>query len=79
MATTKLPGPITKRYFQVTGCSWAGKTTRRDGKAVTCGHKHRSRKTAEPCERRMRETRPGNCQDYRAQEIVVVAVSRQQQ
>jgi len=59
------------RYFLARGCSWAGNITRRDGKSVSCSHKHKTRAAASRCAKSMRLKRPGNCQDYRAFEIVL--------
>jgi hypothetical protein len=59
----------TIRYFVACGESWGGILTKRDGRTVTCGHRHRTEKTAERCAARMRKTRPGNCQTYRVSEI----------
>jgi len=52
------------------GCSWQGNLTKRDGKLVTCGHKHLSHETAKKCLRRMRRSRPGNCQNYITQKVI---------
>lgn len=65
-----------KHYWEVVGCSWAGRTTKREGKRITCGHKHKSYETAKPCVAKMRKARPGNCQTYQAIEIVFFAVTR---
>lgn len=55
--------------FCVEGCSRLGNTTKRDGKRVMCGHYHRSKIAARKCAKKMRISRPGNCQDYRVVEI----------
>jgi hypothetical protein len=56
-------------YWAAVGCSWRGNRTKRDGKSVTCGHKHRSRTACEACLKLLRAERPGNCQDYRIENI----------
>jgi hypothetical protein len=62
----------TKFYWFAAGCSWAGKLTKRDGRLVRCTHKHRSAAGAAPCVKRLRELKVGNCQNYRAVEIMLV-------
>lgn len=57
--------------FVVQGCSWKGRMTRRDGKVVDCGHKHKTHAAAEPCRRRMKKTKPGDCQDYRIAKLEI--------
>ena len=59
-------------HWEASGCSWAGRTTKRDGKAVRCGHKHRTAAAAEKCVKKMRKERPGNCQNYRTMQIFLV-------
>lgn len=65
-----------RRYWSVLGCSWRGHYTKRDGKLVRCGHKHRTEAAAKRCRDKMRKTKPGNCQDYRAVEIHLVKRAR---
>jgi len=68
------PGEVFVRDFWVAqGCSWKGRTTKRNGKTVSCGHKHRSREAALKCAKKMRKEKPGNCQDYRPQHIFMTA------
>jgi hypothetical protein len=66
------------------GVSWKGDTVLRDasgrpatrkngGRSVTCGHHHKTRKSALPCGRRMRLERPGNCGNYHIQRIAWIA------
>ena len=59
-------------YWEAVGCSWRGNQTKRDGKRVSCGHKHRSEQAAEKCVQKMKKTRPGNCQTYRANHYYLV-------
>ena len=63
-------------YYIAAGCSWKGRTTKRDGKIVECGHKHKTREAAIPCQRKMRETKPGKCQDYRVSQIEMLCIKR---
>ena len=63
-------------FFAVFGCSWAGRTTWRKGQWVSCGHRHKTRKGTEPCLRRMRRDRPGNCQDYRVGKLTCLVVRK---
>jgi hypothetical protein len=65
-----------KAFWEVVGCSWAGKTTKRNGKAVTCGHRHKTQSATKPCVAKMRKSKPGNCQDYRAVEVVYKKADR---
>lgn len=59
-------------FWQAVGCSWKGRTTKRDGKVVHCGHKHKTEKAADVCAHNMRRTKPGKCQWYKAVEIHMV-------
>jgi hypothetical protein len=57
------------KFWVSLGCSWQGRTTKRDGEVVSCKHKHRTESGAKKCVGAMRKSKPGNCQDYRAVEI----------
>jgi len=59
------------RYWIVEGVSWAGKPVKRNGRRVTCGHKHLTADNARACLRDVRQDRPGNCQSYAVAEIVL--------
>lgn len=61
-----------RRFYAVFGQSWKGRTTKRNGKTVECGHKHKRREAAEKCAKRMRLSRPGKCQDYQVASLVMV-------
>jgi hypothetical protein len=64
-------------WFEAFGVSWKlGRVTLRDGKAVRCGHRHRSINTANRCAIRMKKDRPGNCQTYRASEMIEVVIKK---
>ena len=63
--------PAGKTVFRVFGTSWAGRLTKRDGETVQCGHNHKNRGTAAGCLKRMRRERPGKCQDYRIEELIL--------
>jgi len=56
-------------YFEAIGTSWTGNVTKRDGKLIGCGHKHRTKSAAERCVRRMEREQPGNCQQYKVGEL----------
>ena len=63
-----LPGELGGDFWQACGMS-------RDGKHITCGHKHRTEAAADKCDKcvfQMKKARPGNCQTYRAQHIYLV-------
>lgn len=61
----------TRTYWQVMGCSRKQHNiTRRNGKAVSCGHKHRHESACAPCLANMLRNRSGNCQYYRAVKLV---------
>ena len=63
-------------FFVAMGKSWKGRTTKRDGKAVMCPHKHKTSAAAEMCARKMRQSRPGNCQTYRVAQIEMLCIKR---
>lgn len=67
------------RYLEVHGESRRGVTTKRNGKVVSCGHRHRTQAAAKKCEARMRLDRPGNCQTYRVASIVALAIPKKQE
>lgn len=52
-------------HWEVQGQSIWGKHMKRDGKFITCGHRHKSEKACEKCLKRLRKERPGKCQTYR--------------
>lgn len=56
-------------YWEVRGQSWAGRPTKRDGKRVNCGHKHKSEEACQKCLKRMKKEKPGNCQVYRVEHV----------
>ena len=58
-----------KTVYIAMGCSWQGNLTRRDGKLVTCGHRHKTSANAERCHNRMRKEKPSKCQSYRVFKI----------
>jgi len=68
-----MPRVLKQTYtkYSVFGCSWKGNLTKRDGKAVWCGHLHDSAEDAGECHARMLCDRPGRCQQYRVSELVV--------
>jgi hypothetical protein len=64
-------------YWHVSGCSRRkGRTTLRDGKAVTCGHQHQTEEECQPCVKKMRQEKPGNCQDYRPAQMTMMVMKK---
>ena len=61
----------TINFWQAVGCSYKGNTCRREGKLVSCGHRHRTREVAERCATKMQQTRPGRCQTYRPIQLLI--------
>lgn len=59
------------RFWLAAGCSHRGNLVKREGKVVTCGHRHKSEGAAGRCVRRMQRERPGGCQDCRAVELEI--------
>lgn len=59
----------TEIFWIAQGVSWKGRMVKRDGKIVTCGHKHKTEKAAQVCVKAMRLEKPGKCQQYRTAEI----------
>jgi hypothetical protein len=56
-------------YWEVQGVSWWGNVTKRNGKRITCGHKHNSFENCAKCVKKMKAERPGKCQTYRATNV----------
>lgn len=58
------------RYFEVHLHSVRGRSIRREGKIVACGHEHRSEKSAEKCRDKMRASIPERLRSRHYPEVV---------
>jgi hypothetical protein len=63
-------------YWVVAGTSRWGRLIRRDGKFVSCGHKHRTKAAALRCLPKTTRLQPGNCARYEVQRREGFAIRR---
>jgi hypothetical protein len=56
-------------YWEVQGQSHRGRLIKRDGKAIKCGHEHKSKEACQKCLDKMKKEKHGNCQYYAIENV----------